>query len=333
VLYVNGRYEPNGHFVNYLGTAPIKDLRYESFTVGLDFYPLPKKRSRYSFNRLEAKLDSWTRGRYARWRGIDANLYNTDNILTGGYSYRWIGFNREDGLLNLTLNNQSFAHRFKDVAVKPGRWHNLICSVDLQRRKILTMFDGHPLEAITLPSDFKLEVAGGPGDTTEREFTFDNHSNGSVFFGYAAHLKILGRALAESEVASLYNESLSEHPKFPRRHFLWPAVVLILVVATLVVSLFLWLRIRRYRPGDSQIPKPPWPRGESQTRITEPNAPGDAVCAFLFFLARSPVAPDLVVGRDPYEASFMHDSYRSDVQAGQRGREGDRRAQVRLHHN
>jgi len=164
VLYVNGRYEPNGHFVNYLGTAPIKDLRYESFTVGLDFYPLPKKRSRYSFNRLEAKLDSWTRGRYARWRGIDANLYNTDNILTGGYSYRWIGFNREDGLLNLTLNNQSFAHRFKDVAVKPGRWHNLICSVDLQRRKILTMFDGHPLEAITLPSDFKLEVAGGPGD-------------------------------------------------------------------------------------------------------------------------------------------------------------------------
>ncbi len=257
VLYVNGRYEPNGHFVNYLGTAPIKDLRYESFTVGLDFYPLPKKRSRYSFNRLEAKLDSWTRGRYARWRGIDANLYNTDNILTGGYSYRWIGFNREDGLLNLTLNNQSFAHRFKDVAVKPGRWHNLICSVDLQRRKILTVFDGHPLEAITLPSDFKLEVAGGPGDTTEREFTFDNHSNGSVFFGYAAHLKILGRALAESEVASLYNESLSEPPKFPRRHFLWPAVILILVVATLVVSLFLWLRIRRYRPGDSQISKPP----------------------------------------------------------------------------
>ncbi len=63
-------------------------------------------------------------------------------------------------------------------------------------------------------------------------------SNGSVFFGYAAHLKILGRALAESEVASLYDESLSEHPKFPRRHFLW-------------------LRIRRCRPGDSQVPKPP----------------------------------------------------------------------------
>ena len=55
VLYVNGRYEPNGHFVNYLGTAPIKDLRYESFTVGLDFYPLPKKRSRYSFNRSEER--------------------------------------------------------------------------------------------------------------------------------------------------------------------------------------------------------------------------------------------------------------------------------------
>ena len=82
-------------------------------------------------------------------------------------------------------------------------------------------------------------------------------SNGSVFFGYAAHLKILGRALGESEVASLYNESLSEHPKFARRHFLWPAVILILVVAILVVSLSLWLRIRRCWPGDSQVPKPP----------------------------------------------------------------------------
>ena len=65
------------------------------------------------------------------------------------------------------------------------------------------------------------------------------YSNGSVFFGYAAHLKILGRALAESEVASLYNESLSERPKYPRRHFRWPAIILVLLVAILAVSLFL----------------------------------------------------------------------------------------------
>src|SRR6266478_4299947 len=80
------------------------------------------KRGRYSFNRLEEKIDSWTGGRYARWRGFVPNLHNTDNILTGGYLYRWIGFNRQDGVLNLTLNNQSFAHRFSGAAVKPGCW-------------------------------------------------------------------------------------------------------------------------------------------------------------------------------------------------------------------
>jgi len=35
VLYVNGGYEPNGHFVHYLGNSPIPDLRYDSFTVSL----------------------------------------------------------------------------------------------------------------------------------------------------------------------------------------------------------------------------------------------------------------------------------------------------------
>jgi len=44
VLYIDGRYEPNGHFIKYLSTACIDDLRYEAFTVALDFYPLPNKR-------------------------------------------------------------------------------------------------------------------------------------------------------------------------------------------------------------------------------------------------------------------------------------------------
>ena len=51
VLYVDGRYEPNGHFVHYLGTAPITNFNYESFTVSLDFYPLPKKRRRSDLDR------------------------------------------------------------------------------------------------------------------------------------------------------------------------------------------------------------------------------------------------------------------------------------------
>ncbi len=253
VLYVDGRYEPSGHLVNYLGTAPIKQLRYESFTISLDFYPLRTKRGRGNFNALEAKLDSWTGGRYARWLGFDGNVRSTANILTGGYSYRWLGFNREDGVLNLTLNNQSFVHSFKGAAVKSDCWHNLICSVDLQRRKVLTMFDGHMLEPISLPPDFKLNVIGSSSEASEREFTFANYSNGSVFFGYAAHLKLLGRALSEPELANLYNDSVGERPKFPAPQFPWPAVILGVALVGLVVLLALWLRAQARRSRDVQV--------------------------------------------------------------------------------
>lgn len=245
VLYIDGRYEPNGHFIKYLSTAAIEDLRYESFTVALDFYPLPNKRGRGDFNKLERKLDSWTRSYYARLLGFNGAGSSKENILTGGYSYRWLGFNRKHGLLNLTLNNQTFVHQFKDAVVKPGRWHNLLCSVDLQRKKILTFFDGHPLEEITLPPDFKLEVIGSPADATDREFTFANYSNGSVFYGYAAHLKLLRRALTESELASLYDESLRERPTFPKPQFPWPPLVLMLAIATVALALPLWRRKQR----------------------------------------------------------------------------------------
>jgi hypothetical protein len=253
VLYVDGRYEPNGIHENYMGTAPIKNLRYESFTVSLDFYPLRKKRSRFDFYSLENKLDLWTGGRYARWFGFDGNVLNTDNILTGGYSYRWIGFNRTHGLLNLTLNNQAFVHEYKGAAMRPGRWHNLICSVDLQQRKIFTMFDGQLLEAIALPADFKLSIVGSRDDARDREFTFGNYSNGSVFYGYAAHLKILGRALTEMELASLYGENATERPNFPAPRFPWLVVILGLAVAGLVLFLFLWLRMPVRRPCDEEV--------------------------------------------------------------------------------
>jgi hypothetical protein len=130
------------------------------------------------------------------------------------------------------------------VAVKPGRWHNLSCSVDLNRREILTMFDGQILEPIALPADFKLEVLGSPEEATERQFTFANHSNGSVFYGYAANLKIFSRALAGPELASLYTDSLRERPKFPAPSSPWPIIILMLLIG-LLAFLFLCRRIRR----------------------------------------------------------------------------------------
>ena len=250
VLYVNGLYEPNGQFGHYLGTAPIQDLRYDSFTVSLDFYPLPQKRSRYSLSELENRINSWTGDRYLRWRGISSSmaLVRQNNILTGGYYHRWFGLNRDAGVLNLTLNNQSFTHRFKTVAVKPGRWHNLICSVDLHGRQIVTMFDGQLLEPVSLPSGFGLEVVGSPEEASDREFTFANYSSGSVFYGYLANLKVFARGLASSDLADLYSGSLRERPTFPKRSFPWPTILLALatILATVVLLRLLWRGWRRH---------------------------------------------------------------------------------------
>jgi hypothetical protein len=242
VLYVDGRYEPNGHFVHYLSTAPIGVLRYDSFTISLDFYSKPGSSSTIMFlSPLEEKLESWTRGRYSRWRGLRANVWNTDNILTGGAYARWFGVNRSGGVLNVTLNNHAFRHRFEGVKVKPDRWHNVICSVDLHRRQILTMLDGRLLEAITLPADFKLDV--DPAAEADREFTFADYSNGSVFYGYAANLKIFGRSLNGTELSDLYKRSVAELPKFAEKTFPWEMIQV--VIAIFLFAFLSWLYRRR----------------------------------------------------------------------------------------
>jgi len=262
VLFVDGRYDPNGHFVHYLGTETITNLRYDSFTVSLDFYPLPPLRSEFHLTKLESKIDSWTRGAYVRWRGFDSSVYNTGNILTGGYGYRWIDFNREKGVLNLTLNNHSFRHRFSQTAVKVNRWHNLICSVNLQRREILTEFDGQLLETIALPADFKLEAATEPEGALDRSFTFVDGSQGSVFYGYAANLKLIDGALGRAELRDLHERSVVERPKFPKPIFPWPEVILsIIVIAAMVLVMLIFARRRRRLRCLSHAARPKRPVG------------------------------------------------------------------------
>jgi hypothetical protein len=52
------------------------------------------------------------------------------------------------------------------------------CSVDLEKRTILTMLDGRILETIFLPPDFQLRVVGSPAEESDRAFLFQNYSNG-----------------------------------------------------------------------------------------------------------------------------------------------------------
>jgi hypothetical protein len=243
---INGVYENNGIHDHYLATAPIKALNYESFTVSLDFCPQPGKPFR-KFNKAEELLDSLTSGRYTRWLDLIDN--DTDNILTGGMSYRWLDFNRDDGTLNLTLNNQRFLHKFTGVKVKLNQWHNLVCSVDLRQKRIFTSFDGQTLEVIKLPPDFKLDIIGSPDDAIDREFSFVNYSSASVFRGYAANLKVFGRALTEPELAALYTESATERPTFnPNQSSqLFVLMAILAFAAALVFALARFWRTRSPR--------------------------------------------------------------------------------------
>lgn len=245
VLYVDGIYHQD--HTEYLASGPIPALNYESFTIGLQFYPLPAGVRKKALNRFESRIDTLIGGRYRKWFGHTD--WNKRNIITGGRSYRWFGFNRGENNLTLTLNNQTFSHEFKRVRVKPDRWHSLICSVDVKNRRILTMFDGKELEPVELPAGFALEIVGSPDEATDRQLTFMNMSNGSVFYGYAAHLKIFDRALGQTELAELSKQAFAERPRFPKSTpslSLYLALAAILVIVTVLVGL---IKFRKTAPA------------------------------------------------------------------------------------
>jgi hypothetical protein len=221
VLFLNGIYQPykigagyygSGELRGYRVIAPVPGLNYDSFTISLDFFPLKTKHGR-SLRSFEKKLNDWTRGYYDRW--LVERAGPPDNFLTGGTWYRWLGFNPGTNGLELTLNNQTFRHQFKGAIVRFGQWHNLICSLDLQRKQIITMLDGHTLETVKLPEDFRFEVVGTDREPGDKELTFVNYSNGKVFNGYAAHLRVFSRALAASEMTDLHSELTRERKSLP----------------------------------------------------------------------------------------------------------------------
>jgi hypothetical protein len=214
VLYLNGIYEYGVAPRGFRAIASVPSLNYQSFTISLDFFPFNAKRR--TLRGLESKLDDWTRGYYRRWLADRLGRpLPADNFLTGGTSYRWLGFNPGTNGLELTLNNQTFSHQFNCPIVRVGEWHNLMCSLDLERKQIITVLDGHTLDTVNLPQDFRFEVVGTEREAGDKELTFANYSIGRVFNGYAAHLRVFSRALSASEMTDLYSEVAPERKSLP----------------------------------------------------------------------------------------------------------------------
>lgn len=258
-LFLNGVYEPLNIGAGYYGAgtvrgyraiAPVPALNYESFTIGLDFLPLKTEQHRRPLRAFERKINDWTHGYYRRF--LVTRWGSPYNFLTGGTWYRWLGFNPGTNGLEITLNNQAFKHRFKGAVVRLGEWHNLICSLDLPRKEVTTILDGHPLETIKLPENFRLEIIGTDREAGDKELTFVNYSNGKGFNGYAAHLRVFSRALALSEMTDLYSELAPERKSLPtlartEYRFLWLLWLLLLVIAAIISVL-----LRRSRKGQVQ---------------------------------------------------------------------------------
>jgi hypothetical protein len=245
VLFLNGVYEPlnmGAGYYNaaaprgYRAIAPVPGLNYQSFTISLDFFPLKTEQRSRPLRAFERKLNDWTHGYY---RHFFATRWGPPyNFITGGVWYRWLGFNPGTNGLEITLNNQAFRHQFNGTLVPLGEWHNLICSLDLQHKQIITVLDGHTLETVNLPQDFRFEVVGTEREAGDKELTFVNYSNGKVFNGYAAHLRVFSRALVASEMTDLYANLALERKSLPAlagtgTRWLW--LVLLLLAAIGIV--------------------------------------------------------------------------------------------------
>jgi len=121
------------------------------------------------------------------------------NIIVCGYSYRWFGLSvSERGFLTVTLNNQDDKYE-TDIVIKKGEWSSLVCSVDVEGKTIdVYKSEGEKSYKIDLPSDFSLRVLQDKRD--DREWTFQNYSNGNVFHGKVDDLQIHDKNLSRSEM-------------------------------------------------------------------------------------------------------------------------------------
>jgi hypothetical protein len=179
-LYLNGRYFTDA----YAATIPVVCLRYEQFTISVNFKPI---------DFLE--IDDGTSGRTRRF-----------NIVTGGQT-RWFALRRSNkGNLELALNNLDFRHELASGPIPTNEWNTVTCAFDLSKRSVLVYFDGEALPEVQLPADFHLEVIGSANHNSDKAFMFTNYGNGEVLHGYVSNLIVYDRALPKDELGKLHKQ-------------------------------------------------------------------------------------------------------------------------------
>lgn len=193
-LALNGLYNVDCPNTGYNAIATITCFNFNAFTVSLDFYPT-------LWGTLMPKPEEEPAG--------DPPFYNcgfTSNILTGGTSNRWLRIKSSSpsgNSLMLTLNNQpdpnpnNYEHIFLGTSLSPDRWHNVVVSVDVPNKNIVTFLDGLRLEDLKLDSSFELI------HSNDTHLAFTDYSNASTFHGQVDNLKVFNYALSAAEIEQL----------------------------------------------------------------------------------------------------------------------------------
>ena len=168
-LYLNGIYEgADSPIPGYSAWTKIPDLSCSRFAIALQYWPIDYSRRNAIF----------MFGGIGRWFGVEAD---------------------SEGSLTLTTNSRW--QRFPlGVKVAARQWHSLVCSVDLERKRIMVSCDGKRLPDIQLPVDFKFEIVGSAYEKVAKDVGFTNRGTGDVFHGFVANLRVYARALEAHEM-------------------------------------------------------------------------------------------------------------------------------------
>jgi hypothetical protein len=131
------------------------------------------------------------------------------NILTAGEGYRWFGLSRSRaGRLEITLNNAKWSREIETAPLDEGKWTSVVCGADFVARRVVVYFNGTKAQEIRLPARFALEVTSSQEKENEKNWSFTNYGNGTVFHGLVDRLLISNHMLSPGELAGL-SHSLS----------------------------------------------------------------------------------------------------------------------------
>jgi hypothetical protein len=167
-LYLNGIYSPKDGTPSS-ASARIQKINPKLFTLVVTFYP-----------QNEVKREGY--------------------VITFGHSTRWLSlYINENANLELRLDNGRYVNRLQNFIVKKNDWNTYACSVDLDKKRIISFLNSVQISEETLPDNFELGLIGSRWEQSDKEVMFTNYSVGGTFKGIIKSVKIYSRSFDKTD--------------------------------------------------------------------------------------------------------------------------------------